>query len=103
MRHVIGTEAECVALRNLDAKANGYPMVGVHAGGGRHVAMTGDQSSPGWTRHHNDTRRHPTLELWAYPAEAIPRGRLSAAEQTAAAAAEAASVALGAGWEFPTP
>lgn len=86
-------------------KLLGYPLVGVHIGGGRHVDMpaTWDGSGdvpPGWTSYKGSTRQHPTLAQWATPlddqaAAAMANGRrakLSALEQTKMSADLAAAV-----------
>ncbi len=86
-------------------KLLGYPLAGVHVGGGRHVDMPaswdGNGSVPiGWTSYKGSTRQHPTLAQWATPLDPDAtnamangrRSRLSALEQTKMTADLAAAV-----------
>lgn len=87
-------------------KLLGYPLAGLHVGGGRHVSMPptwdGNGAVPiGWTSYKGSTRQHPTLPQYATPIdpESTPamangrRNRLNAGEQTKMAADLAAAVA----------
>lgn len=95
-------------------KLLGYPLAGVHVGGGRHVDMppTWDGSGAvpiGWTSYKGSSRQHPTLAQFATPvddecAAAMGNGRrarLNAGEQTKMSAdLVAAIVSLPSDW-FP--
>lgn len=99
MSFYVGTKAECEALRDLDDKARGLPAKGAHVGGGRHVEMTDDPSSPGWTLHVAEAREHPTDKgVYAYPVEDIPEDGLDAEERTTVQARKAAARELDATW-----
>lgn len=99
MSYYVGTKAACEALRDVDAKAHGLPRKGVHVGGGRHVAMTDDPRSPGWTLHVAEPREHPrTKGTWAYPVEDIPEEKLDAEERAMVQARKAAAGELDGTW-----
>lgn len=71
-------------------------------GGGRHVPMTDDPQSSGWTRAWSDVRVHPDRGEYAVAAldpAAVDARRLSLAEQTALVDAYAARRTLDATWE----
>jgi hypothetical protein len=87
-------------------KLLGYPLAGVHVGGGRHVDMpaTWDGTGavpPGWTSYKGSSRQHPTLAQWATPIDPDApaamangrRARLNASEQAKMTADLAAAVA----------
>ena len=99
----VGTKAECEALRDLDDKARGLPVKGVHVGGGRHVAMTDNPASPGWTLHVAEAREHPTQKgTWAYPVEDIPEGRLTEGARATVQARKAGAGELDETWDRGT-
>jgi hypothetical protein len=75
-------------------KLLGYPLAGVHVGGGRHVPMPptwdGNGAVPiGWTSYRGSSRQHPTLPQYATPLDPDApnamangrRARLNTAEQ----------------------
>jgi hypothetical protein len=105
MFRVVGTRLEAEAVETIEDKLLGYPLAGVHVGGGRHVAMPatwdGSGSVPiGWTSYKGSSRQHPTLAQFATPLDPeCPaamgngrRSRLSAAEQSKMSADLAAAV-----------
>ena len=67
MPHAIGSQVEIEEIQAADDTESGYPVKGVHVGGGRHAAMTDDPASPGWTRHAQVVRKHPSNGKYAYP------------------------------------
>lgn len=87
-------------------KLLGYPVAGVHVGGGRHVDMPASWDGsgavpPGWTSYKGSSRQHPTLSQWATPLDPDApaamgngrRSRLNVSEQAKMTADLAAAVA----------
>jgi hypothetical protein len=114
MFRVVGTRLEAEAVETIEDKLLGYPLAGVHVGGGRHVAMpaTWDGSGAvpiGWTSYKGSSRQHPTLAQFATPIDPeCPaamgngrRARLNASEQAKMTADLAAAVAQLPGDWFP--
>lgn len=84
----------------LCTKARGYPVRGVHVGGGRHVTL-GDTPGPGWTTAFADVIEHPdgnAFAVLALDASAEERARLTTAERTEVAAKRAAAEPLDETW-----
>lgn len=99
---IFDTRAEAVGYEATCRKGLGLPRKGEHWGGGRHVPMTDDPQSPGWTRAWSDVRVHPDRGEYAVAAldpAAVDDRRLSLAEQTALVDAYAARRTLGATWK----
>jgi len=59
MKHFQGTKQACKTRQAADDTAAGLPAKGKHHGGGRHVEMTDDPASPGWSQHAQGIRKHP--------------------------------------------
>ena len=102
---VQATSLLAAATEVTQDKLLGYPLAGVHVGGGRHVDMPaswdGNGAVPiGWTSYKGSSRQHPTLPQWATtldpdaPAAMANgrRNRLNASEQTKMTADLAAAV-----------
>jgi len=71
MRYFQGSKKACQARQAADSKHAGMPTKGTQVGGGIHVAMTDDPTSPGWTQHAKGIRKHPTkASLYAYQDDA---------------------------------
>jgi hypothetical protein len=99
------TEPAAAELEQLEDKLLSYPAKGVHIGGGIHVPMPdawdGNGKPPaGWTSYRTSSLKHPTLAQWATPMDAKvstalvgpDASKLTAAEKTKLAAADAAAV-----------
>jgi hypothetical protein len=97
--------ASATATEDNQDKLLGYPLPGIHVGGGRHVDMpaTWDRSGAvpiGWTSYKGSSRQHPTLLQFATPIDPDAtnamangrRSRLTASEQTKMTADLAAAV-----------
>jgi type IV secretory pathway protease TraF len=108
---VVTSRAEAAAVEQTQDKLLGYPRVGVHVGGGVHVAMPatwdGTGSVPvGWTSYRGSGRQHPVRQEFAVLVDpectaALANGRrarLTAQEQTKMAADVAAAIELPADW-----
>jgi hypothetical protein len=107
------TEPAAAELEQLEDKLLSYPAKGVHIGGGIHVPMPdawdGNGKPPaGWTSYRTSSLKHPTLAQWATPMDAKvstalvgpDASKLTAAEKTKLAAADAAAVVkLPADWD----
>ncbi len=106
MAYVVQVTALLAAATEANQdKLLGYPLAGVHVGGGRHVDMPaswdGNGAVPiGWTSYKGSSRQHPTLAQWATPLDPEctaamgngRRARLNASEQTKMTADLATSV-----------
>jgi hypothetical protein len=65
-----GNKEELELIRSDDDVSSGYPTKGRHVGKGKHVPMTDDPNSPGWTRHRVEIIKHPSKEEYALPVDA---------------------------------
>jgi hypothetical protein len=99
------SQPAAVELEQLEDKLLSLPAKGVHVGRGIHVPMPaswdGNGKPPmGWTSYRTSTIKHPTLSQWATPMDAKvstalvgpDASKLTAAEKTKLAAADAAAV-----------
>lgn len=103
---VVTLLSDASAIEQVQDKLLGYPLAGVHFGGGVHVDMpvTWDGTGtapPGWSSYRGSSKQHPTLLQFAIPIDPDAsnamgngrRARLSALEQTKMAADLAAAIA----------
>lgn len=98
---IYSTLAEADAYEATCRKALSLPSKGTHVGGGRHVPMTEDPQSPGWTTAWSDVRKHPGRDKYAVAAldpQQADRDRLSTQERTAVDDAYATRAALDDTW-----
>jgi hypothetical protein len=100
------TQPAAAELEQLEDKLLSYPAKGVPIGRGIHVPMPdtwdGNGKPPmGWTSYRTSSLKHPTLSQWATPLDekvstalaGTDASKLTAAEKTKLAAADAAAVA----------
>lgn len=98
---VFTSRTDAQRYERLCAKAFSLPSKGRHVGGGRHVPMTDDPSSPGWTIAWDTVREHPTRTEFAVIAlePSVSNGRVNEQEKTELETRYASRETLDASWD----